>query len=209
MSFLLSPLSNFLQLPQPQSSQPASNQPQAAQTQAQALSAPPPAQQNQPVSGATSAQNDGDASARRPSDPQPAASIADRATPTASNAAVSAAPVSGDARAADRPAPPLVVSQANRPAEADAQSVITAQIRPDTDPVSDVSDARRIAEAAREAYIAQAAIDSIQTASDSRVANLFSTPEVEKPAQADPGTSLADLGEADVAVAEDPFAAAE
>lgn len=107
------------------------------------------------------------------------------------------------------PQPGGATAQRLAPADASSQSVVEAQVQPEDDPASDLSFARREAESARQAYIAQAIIDRVQVAPDSSIASLFETPEVEKPSDNNQGASLADVGEPEAAVADDPFADAD
>lgn len=95
------------------------------------------------------------------------------------------------------------------PGDADPQSVLAAtQAQPD-DAEADVASARRDAEAARQAYIQQSIIDRVGAAADTQISALFDGPAMPEADEVGDPSNLADVGEPQAAVAEDPFAKAD
>jgi len=159
---------------------PSADEPLPAQTQTQQQSDPAPARESDPVAPTSSTKNEAEAGEARPPETQSAA---------ASGATQSFA-------------------RAQTGSDATSESVVELKLQ-EAGAQKDVADARRDAEAARQAYIEQAAIDRVQALPADSVSRLFETPEVEKTQQSDSGTSLADVGEVEEAAAEDPFAKAD
>jgi len=166
-----------------QSTNEAQPQDQGQSSQVQSRNDPPPPRDGQPVNGSQSTQNDAQAGQVRPPEARP-----DKGPPPS-----------------DAAAETVVQLQLDLAEDAEGEQVDTE---------AEVSKARALAEAAQQAYAQQAIIDRMLASPDSAVAGLFDTSEPQQAATAGPddgsqSASLAELGEAEAAKAEDPFAPAD
>lgn len=178
MSLLVNPLPVVSPVPSGGANQQRDDQTNTTQTDSPAQSDPAPVRDSDPVAPSSGAQTNSNAGRQSPAE-------------------------TGDKTAASNVVP---LRTEQTPASASPQSVFEARSL-DAEPKIDEGEARRNAEAAREAYEAQSQIDDIKTGPDSAVASLPDGSEAfEKPVSGNQPTNRIDAVKPDGGDSKNPYA---